>query len=148
MRRQRADLVLVARGLFESRAKAQEAIAAGLVKVEGLHTTQGVGTRRATGAHRGRAQHTLSSRAAASSSNTGSTTFGFDPAGKICLDVGASTGGFTDVLLRRGAAQGLLASMSGTANCTRRSPRGAKSSRWKGPMRVLSPLRCSRRRRN
>src|SRR5690606_35736872 len=31
--------------------------------------------------------------------------FGFDPEGKICLDLGASTGGFTDVLLARGAAQ-------------------------------------------
>ncbi len=45
------------------------------------------------------------SRAAASSSPAALDAFGIDPAGLVCLDAGASTGGFTDCLLQRGAAR-------------------------------------------
>ena len=53
-------------------------------------------TVRAVGEHVVRGAHKLIA---------GLDAFGIDPAGRICLDVGASTGGFTDVLLRRGAAR-------------------------------------------
>jgi 23S rRNA (cytidine1920-2'-O)/16S rRNA (cytidine1409-2'-O)-methyltransferase len=102
MRRQRADIVLVARGLFESRAKAQEAIAAGLVAVEG-HPVRKASELVAPQARIEAAPaHPFVSRGGVKLEH-GLKTFGFDPAGKLCLDIGASTGGFSDVLLRRGA---------------------------------------------
>ena len=104
MRRQRADLVLVARGLFESRAKAQEAIAAGLVKVEGLTQRKASELVAPEARIEAAPAYPYVSRGGVKLEH-GLAAFGFDPAGKICLDVGASTGGFTDVLLRRGAAK-------------------------------------------
>ena len=101
--RRRADLVLVERGLFDSRARAQEAIAAGLV------TADGVPVRKASeGLSEGAeivagAPHPYVSRGGVKLA-AALDAFGFDPKGLACLDVGASTGGFTDVLLRRGAS--------------------------------------------
>jgi len=100
--RKRADLLLVERGLFESRARAQAAIAAGQVSADG------VAVRRAsdpvdTGAQlRAAPEHPFVSRGALKLA-AALDHFGFDPAGRVCLDAGASTGGFTEVLLARGA---------------------------------------------
>jgi 23S rRNA (cytidine1920-2'-O)/16S rRNA (cytidine1409-2'-O)-methyltransferase len=103
---QRLDELLVERGLVETRSKAQALVLAGKV-----HVGEGDAARRdhkpgdrirpdvtltVTQAepYVGRGGHKLAAALDA---------FGIDPAGKVALDVGASTGGFTDVLLQRGA---------------------------------------------
>ncbi len=102
-RRVRADLLLVERGLFESRARAQAAIAAGLVKADGVLLRKASETVPAAAAIEAQAPHPYVSRGGVKLA-AALDAFGFDPAGLACLDVGASTGGFSDVLLRRGAA--------------------------------------------
>src|SRR5262245_40292897 len=98
----RIDRLLVERGLFESRAKAQQAIAAGLVVADGVIVSKPAdevatdATVEATPAHPWVSRGGVKLAAALDH-------FGIDPAGCICLDVGASTGGFTQVLLTRGA---------------------------------------------
>ena len=107
-RRIRLDQLLVERGLAESRARAQALVLAGQVRV-------GAGDAARHDAKPGdlvarevdlavdrpepyvsRGGHKLAAAIDA---------FALDPAGRTCLDVGASTGGFTDVLLQRGAAR-------------------------------------------
>jgi len=102
-RRVRADLLLVERGLFESRARAQAAIAAGLVRADGVVLRKASETVPATAAIEAQAAHPYVSRGGVKLS-AALDAFGFDPDGLTCLDVGASTGGFSDVLLRRSAA--------------------------------------------
>ncbi|WP_349371310.1 TlyA family RNA methyltransferase [Salinarimonas sp.] len=102
MTKTRADTLLVARGLFESRAKAQAAIAAGLVSADGAPVRKASEALPETAAIEASAPHPYVSRGALKL-EAGLDAFGFDPAGLACLDVGASTGGFTDVLLARGA---------------------------------------------
>src|SRR4051812_4551874 len=100
----RLDQLLVQRGLAETRGKAQALILAGAVRVAGAPRTK-AGEQIAEDAvvelidalpyaSRGgyKLAHALDS-------------FALDPAGLIALDAGASTGGFTDVLLQRGAAR-------------------------------------------
>ena len=100
----RADLYLVHHGLIETRAKAQEAIAAGMVSVGGQVVTK-ASQKIAEGAIvQARPAHPYVSRAALKLV-AGLDRFAIDPAGRICLDVGSSTGGFTEVLLERGAAR-------------------------------------------
>jgi 23S rRNA (cytidine1920-2'-O)/16S rRNA (cytidine1409-2'-O)-methyltransferase len=99
----RADQLLVERGLFQSRARAQEAIAAGLVRADGeivRKASQSLDPQariEASPAHPWASRGGLKLAAALDA-------FALDPRGLPCLDVGASTGGFTDVLLARGAA--------------------------------------------
>jgi 23S rRNA (cytidine1920-2'-O)/16S rRNA (cytidine1409-2'-O)-methyltransferase len=104
-KRPRADLVLVERGLAESRARAQALILAGLV-YEGTRRVDkpgdGVAMPEALSV-RGR-DHPWVSRGGLKLVK-GLDHFGIDPVGLVGLDVGASTGGFTDVLLNRGAAK-------------------------------------------
>lgn len=104
-KRPRADLVLVERGLAESRARAQALILAGLV-YEGTKRVEkpGDGVARPEALSvRGR-DHPWVSRGGLKLVK-GLDHFGIDPAGLVGLDVGASTGGFTDVLLSRGASR-------------------------------------------
>jgi 23S rRNA (cytidine1920-2'-O)/16S rRNA (cytidine1409-2'-O)-methyltransferase len=104
MTRQRADLALVERKLFESRAKAQEAIAAGLVRVDGK-VLRKASEPIDSGAHiEAFAPYPWVSRGGLKLA-AALEAFGFDPAGRACLDIGASTGGFTHVLLARGALE-------------------------------------------
>ena len=104
--RRRLDQLLVERGLAETRAKAQALVLAGRVRVgegDAARLDQKAGdlvdpstplalTERDPYVSRG--GHKLAAALDA---------FGLDPSGLVCLDVGASTGGFTDVLLQRGA---------------------------------------------
>ena len=101
----RADLLLVERGLVESRAKAQAVIMAGLV-FTGEKRVAKAGDTLATDAPlelRGQ-DHPWVSRGGLKLDH-GLAQFGLDATGLTCIDLGASTGGFTDVLLTRGAAK-------------------------------------------
>lgn len=102
MSRMRADLLLVARGLAESRAKARAAIEAGGVKADGAAVSKASDLIADDAALEVTPAHPWVSRGGVKLV-AALDAFGVDPAGRICLDVGASTGGFTQVLLARGA---------------------------------------------
>lgn len=104
MTRVRADLLLVARGLTESRAKARAAIEAGGVRADGIVLAKASDLVREDAAIAYEPPHPWVSRGGVKLAHA-LEAFAVDPAGRICLDVGASTGGFTDVLLSRGAAR-------------------------------------------
>jgi len=102
--KQRIDTLLVSRGSFDSRGKAQRAIMAGEVIVGG-HRVDKPGTQVPSDAEiivkaglRYVSRGGLKLEAALD-------TFGIDATGAVCLDIGASTGGFTDCLLQRGAVR-------------------------------------------
>jgi len=100
--RKRADVMLVELGHFPSRARARAAIDAGLVLVDGAplrKPSEGVGARALITAH---APHPWVSRGGVKLA-AALEAFALDPRGLACLDIGASTGGFTDVLLAHGA---------------------------------------------
>ena len=100
--RRRVDQLLVERGLFASRAQAQAAIAAGLVTADAVVITKPSTEIRVDAALQASPAHPWVSRggvklaAALAQSRV-------DVRGRVCLDVGASTGGFSEVLLARGA---------------------------------------------
>jgi 23S rRNA (cytidine1920-2'-O)/16S rRNA (cytidine1409-2'-O)-methyltransferase len=98
--KKRLDVLLVERGLAESRTQAQALVLAGRVEGYDKPGTQVEETAdlavRAPPPYVSRGGHKLAHALDA---------LGVDPAGRDCLDVGASTGGFTDVLLQRGAAR-------------------------------------------
>jgi 23S rRNA (cytidine1920-2'-O)/16S rRNA (cytidine1409-2'-O)-methyltransferase len=104
MSRKRLDAVLAERGLFESRSRAAAAVLAGDVRLgderrpaekPGQMVADDVPLEVAEGPQ-------FVSRGGQKLANA-LDAFGLDPAGRRCLDVGASTGGFTDCLLQRGA---------------------------------------------
>lgn len=101
---QRIDLLLVGRGFFDSRARAQAAIAAGLVQVDGRRVTKASLQVAGDSQIKASAPHPYVSRGGVKLA-AALDHFGFDPAGSVCLDIGASTGGFSEVLLLRGAAR-------------------------------------------
>ena len=100
--RKRADRALVERGLATSRARAQAAIEAGLVSADGVRVEKASqpvspdAELRATPAQPYVSRGGLKLQAALE-------RFAIDPQGKVCLDVGASTGGFSEVLIACGA---------------------------------------------
>ena len=100
--RRRADQLLVERGLFASRARAQEAISAGLVRADGEVVRKASQALGPDARLEGAPAHPWASRGGLKLV-AALDAFGLDPAGLACLDLGASTGGFTDVLLSRGA---------------------------------------------
>jgi 23S rRNA (cytidine1920-2'-O)/16S rRNA (cytidine1409-2'-O)-methyltransferase len=100
--RQRIDRLLVERGLFESRAKAQAAIEAGLVSADDYIVRKAAEEISTDARLIASPAHPYVSRGGVKLA-AALDHFGFDPRGRVCLDVGASTGGFTQVLLERGA---------------------------------------------
>lgn len=104
MGKERLDVVLTARGLAETREKAQRLIRAGMVEVGGQVVdkpgqrveTEAACTVRAPPPFVGRGGEKLAAAFVA---------FPLEVAGRVCMDVGASTGGFTDCLLQHGAAR-------------------------------------------
>jgi len=102
--RRRADHLLVERGLFESRAKAQAAIAAGLVTANGVPVGKASDEITADAVVQARPEHPWVSRGGVKLA-AALDHFRIDPKGRVCLDVGASTGGFTHVLIERGAGR-------------------------------------------
>jgi 23S rRNA (cytidine1920-2'-O)/16S rRNA (cytidine1409-2'-O)-methyltransferase len=98
--KKRVDVLLVERGLAESRTQAQALVMAGLVPGYDKPGTQVDESVELT--VQGRQPYV--SRGGAKLAN-GLDRLGVDPAGLDCLDLGSSTGGFTDVLLQRGASR-------------------------------------------
>jgi 23S rRNA (cytidine1920-2'-O)/16S rRNA (cytidine1409-2'-O)-methyltransferase len=104
MARRRADLALVERGFFDSRAKAQAAIAAGLVTADGVAVRKASEPLDESAAILAEAPYPWVSRGGVKLA-AALDAFAIEPAELVCLDLGASTGGFTQVLLSRGAAR-------------------------------------------
>jgi len=101
--KKRIDLLLVERGLFESRARAQAAIEAGLVLANDRQVLKASETIAADAVLQAKAAHPFVSRGGVKL--TGALEqYPVDIEDHVCLDVGASTGGFTEVLLANGAS--------------------------------------------
>jgi 23S rRNA (cytidine1920-2'-O)/16S rRNA (cytidine1409-2'-O)-methyltransferase len=103
MPRARLDRLLVARGLAATREKAQALILAGVVSVDGRRVEKaGAPVDETAEIAVAGPPHPYVSRGGVKL-EAALDHFGLDPAGFVCLDVGASTGGFTDCLLQKGA---------------------------------------------
>ncbi len=101
-RKLRADQFLVQNGYFESRSKAQAAIKAGKVSVDGVAITKPSQTISQNATVKAEAEHPWVSRGGLKLVGA-LKTFDISVKDRVCLDIGSSTGGFTDVLLSRGA---------------------------------------------
>lgn len=101
--RERLDTVMVERGLARDLKEARARILAGEVRVEGEPQSK-AGTLVRPDALVERVERRQFVSRGAYKLVHGLDTFAVDPSGKICADVGASTGGFTEVLLQRGAS--------------------------------------------
>ncbi|HEX4370101.1 MAG TPA: TlyA family RNA methyltransferase [Rhizomicrobium sp.] len=100
----RADVFLVEQGYAKSRSEAQAAIKAGLVKAGGARLSKPSQSVAADAPIEYRKPHPFVSRAGGKLA-AALDHFGLSPLDRVCLDLGASTGGFTQVLLERGAAR-------------------------------------------
>ena len=138
--RVRLDQLLVERGLAETRSRAQALVLAGKVRVgegDAARHDRKAGRPAGPGDARSALPRPIrTSAAAATSSRPRSMRSAIDPAGLVALDVGASTGGFTDVLLQRGASRvyALDVGRGQLAGSLRARLRG--SSRWSGRTRA------------
>jgi 23S rRNA (cytidine1920-2'-O)/16S rRNA (cytidine1409-2'-O)-methyltransferase len=104
LRKIRLDVALVERGLAASRERARALIMAGRVSVDGqIVSKAGASVGDGASVQVATPDHPYVGRGGVKLAHA-LDDFGIDPSGKRALDVGASTGGFTDVLLQRGAA--------------------------------------------
>jgi 23S rRNA (cytidine1920-2'-O)/16S rRNA (cytidine1409-2'-O)-methyltransferase len=101
--RKRADVLLVERGLFESRARAQAAIEAGFVIANDKQVLKASENLAADAVLQAQPAHPFVSRGGVKLAGA-LERYPLDIEDHVCLDVGASTGGFTEVLLANGAA--------------------------------------------
>jgi 23S rRNA (cytidine1920-2'-O)/16S rRNA (cytidine1409-2'-O)-methyltransferase len=105
MKKQRLDVVLVERGLVDTRSKAQSLIMARRVLVNGLFVDKaGANVAADDEVTVAELEHPWVGRGGMKLAQA-VQHFGLDLTGKVCVDVGASTGGFTDVMLKHGAAK-------------------------------------------
>ena len=105
MKKQRLDVALVERGLVETRSKAQSLIMARRVLVNGQYVSKAGATVAAEDEVRvAELEHPWVGRGGMKLAHA-LETFVIDVRGKVCADIGASTGGFTDVMLKNGAAK-------------------------------------------
>ncbi len=102
-KRKRADLLLVERGLFDSRARAQDAIAHGLVTADGKVVAKPSETIPDSALIEAAPAHPWVSRGGVKLAGA-LAQYPVEIEDHICVDIGASTGGFTEVLLSEGAA--------------------------------------------
>jgi 23S rRNA (cytidine1920-2'-O)/16S rRNA (cytidine1409-2'-O)-methyltransferase len=100
----RLDQLLVSRGLFDSREKAQRAILAGEIFADGQRADK-AGARFEDAVPLEVAARPPYVSRGGQKLEAALDHFAVDPAGQVCVDIGASTGGFTDCLLQRGAAK-------------------------------------------
>jgi 23S rRNA (cytidine1920-2'-O)/16S rRNA (cytidine1409-2'-O)-methyltransferase len=104
MPKTRLDVLLVERGLAETRSQAQRLVMAGEVRVDGQ-----IMFKPATGVDSGATLEVTSRPRYVSRGGdkleAALAAFGVNPSGRVCADVGSSTGGFTDCLLQHGAAR-------------------------------------------
>lgn len=100
----RLDVLLVEKGLSPSREKAQRTIMAGLVSVDGQRAAKAGQTVKDDAVIEIQGGDKYVGRGGLKLEGA-LDHFQIDPSGRVCLDLGASTGGFTDCLLQRGAAK-------------------------------------------
>ena len=103
--KKRLDLLLVERGMVESRAKAQGLILAGGVRVNGQREDKAGAAIALDAAIEITGETPRYASRAGLKLEGALEEFGVDPSGRVCLDAGSSTGGFTDCLLQNGAAR-------------------------------------------
>jgi 23S rRNA (cytidine1920-2'-O)/16S rRNA (cytidine1409-2'-O)-methyltransferase len=133
---------LVARGLFESRARAQAAIAAGLVTADGVPVRKASEAISSTAVIAAEPEHPYVSRGGVKLA-AALDHFHLDVTGRICLDVGASTGGFAEVLVLRGARRVYAIDVGRDQLHPRLRGRGDIVSMEETDIRTLDPARLA-----
>jgi len=140
--RQRADRLLVERGLFDSRARAQAAIAAGLVTADGVPVRKASDAISTAAAIEAAPEHPYVSRGGVKLA-AALDEFALDVTGRVCLDVGASTGGFAELLVARGARRVYAIDVGHSQLHPRLRKREEIVSMERTDIRTLDPARLS-----
>ena len=140
--RQRADRLLVERGLFDSRVRAQAAIAAGLVTADGVPVRKASDAISTAAAIEAAPEHPYVSRGGVKLA-AALDEFALDVTGRVCLDVGASTGGFAELLVARGARRVYAIDVGHSQLHPRLRQREEIVSMERTDIRTLDPARLS-----